>query len=45
MTVTEYMDPAQAEKYVFKRFSFRVPEVVQDLYFAAAKEAKVQTLN
>ena len=28
MTVTEDMDPAEAEKYVFKRFRWRLPEVL-----------------
>ena len=45
MTVTEDMDPAQAEKYVFKRFRFRLPEVLQELYFTAAKEGKIKTLK
>ena len=38
MTVTEDMDPAEAEKYVFKRFRYRLPEVLQELYFVAANE-------
>ena len=33
VTVTEDMDPADAEKYVFKRFRYRLPEVLQELYF------------
>ena len=28
MTVTEDMDPADAEKYVFKRFKYRLREVL-----------------
>ena len=28
MTVTEDMDPTEAEKYVFKRFRWRLPEVL-----------------
>ena len=35
MAVTEDMDPADAEKYVFKRFRYRLPEVLQELYFMA----------
>ena len=31
VTVTEDMDPADAEKYVFKRFRYRLPEVLQEL--------------
>ena len=31
MTVTEDMDPADAERYVFKRFRYRLPEVLQEL--------------
>ena len=45
MTVTEDMDPAEAEKYVFKRFRWRLPEVLQELYFVATKEGKIQTLK
>ena len=45
MTVTEDMDPAEAEKYVFKRFRYRLPEVLQELYFVATKEGKIKTLN
>ena len=45
MTVTEDMDPAEAEKYVFKRFRYRLPEVLQELYFVATKEEKIKTLN
>ena len=37
MTVTEDMDPADAEKYVFKRFRWRLPEVLQELYFVASR--------
>ena len=33
MIVTEDMDPAQVEKYVFKWFWWRPPEVFQELYF------------
>ena len=43
MTVTEDMDPADAEKYVFKRFRCRLPEVLQELYFVATKEGKINT--
>ena len=45
VTVTEDMDPADAEKYVFRRFRYRLPEVHQELYFVATKEGKVKTLN
>ena len=45
MTVTEDMDSAEAEKYVFKRFRYRLPEVLQELYFVATKEGKVKTLK
>ena len=45
MTVTEDMDPAVAEKYVFKQFPWCLPEVLQELYFVAAKEGKNATLK
>ena len=45
MTVTEDMDPAEAEKYVFKLFRWRLPEVLQELYFVATKEGKIKTLK
>ena len=45
VTVTEDMDPADAEKYVFKRFRYRLPEVLQELYFVATKEGKIKTLK
>ena len=45
MTVTEDMDPADAEKYVFKRFRWRLPEVLQELYFVATNEGKIKTLR
>ena len=45
MTVTEDMDPADAEKYVFKRFRWRLPQVLQELYFVATKEGKIKTLK
>ena len=45
MTVTEDMDPAEAEKYVFKRFRWRLPEALQELYFVATKEGKIKTLK
>ena len=45
MTVTEDMDPAEAEKYVFKRFRYHLPEVLQELYFVATKEGKIKTLK
>ena len=45
LTVTEDMDPADAEKYVFKRFRYRLPEVLQEVYFVATKEGKIKTLK
>ena len=45
VTVTEDMDPADAEKYVFSRFRYRLPEVLQELYFVATKEGKIKTLK
>ena len=45
MTVTEDMDLPDAEKYVFKRFRWRLPEVLQELYFVATKEGKIKTLK
>ena len=45
MTVTKDMHPADAEKYVFKRFRWRLPEVLQELYFVATKEGKIKTLK
>ena len=43
LTVTEHMDPADAEKYVFKRFRWRLPEVLQELCFVATEEGKINT--
>ena len=45
MTVTGDMDPADAEKYVFKRLRYRLPEVLQELYLVATKEGKIKTLK
>ena len=45
VTVTEDMDPADAERYVFKRFRYRLPEVLQEFYFVATKEGKIKTLK
>ena len=45
MTVSEDMDPATGEKYVLKQFQWRPMEVLQDLYFVAAKEGKITTLK
>ena len=45
VTVTEDMPPADAEKYVFRRFRYRLPEVLQELYFVATKEGKIETLK
>ena len=33
------------EKYVFRRFRYRLPEVLQGLYFVATKEGKIKTLK
>ena len=40
VTVSEDMDPADAEKYVFRRFRYRLLEVLQELYFVAARRGK-----
>ena len=45
VTVSEDMDPADAEKYVFRRFRYRLLEVLQELYFVATKEEKIKTLK
>ena len=45
MTVTEDVDPTEAEKYVFKQFRYRLPEVLQELYFVVTKEGKIKTLK
>ena len=45
LTVTEDLPPADAEKYVFKRFRYRLPEVLGELYFLATKEGKIKTLK
>ena len=45
VTVTEDMPPADAEKYVFRRFRYRLPEVLQELYFVVTKEGKIKTLK
>ena len=45
VTVTEDMHPADAEKYVFRRFRYRLPEVLGELYFVATKEGRIQTLK
>ena len=45
VTVTEDMDPADAEKYVFRRFRYRLQEVLQELYFVATREGKIKTLK
>ena len=39
------MDPADAERYVFKRFRYRLPEVLQELYFVATKDGKIKTFK
>ena len=45
MTVSEDMDPAAAEKCVFKRLRWRLPGVLQQLYLVAAKERKITTIK
>ena len=45
VTVIEDMDPADAERCVLKRFRYRLPEVLQELYFMATKEGKIKTLK
>ena len=45
MTLTEDMDPAMGEKYVFKRLQWRLQEVLQGLYFSEAKEGKIRPLK
>ena len=45
VTVTEDMEPADAERYVFKRFRYLLPKVLQELYFVATKEGKIKTLK
>ena len=45
MTLTEDMGHADAVKYVFKRFRLRLPEVLQELYFVAAKKGNRRTLK
>ena len=45
LAVTENQPPADAERYVFKRFRYRLPEVLGELYFVATKEGKIKTLK
>ena len=40
--VTENMDPAQTKKHFFKRFRWCLSEVLQELYFVAAKGGKIR---
>ena len=44
-SVNEHMDPAVAAKYVCKHLRWCLPEVLQELYFVAAKEGKIKTLK
>ena len=39
-TVMEDIDRVAAEKYIYKRFRFRLPKVLQELYFTAARTAR-----
>ena len=45
MIVSEDMDPAAAEKYVFKWFSLRLPEVLRELYLLAARGGQITPLK
>ena len=45
LTVTEDLPPADAERYVFRRFRYRLPEVLAELYFVAPKEGRIKTLK
>ena len=45
LTVTEDMPHADAERCVFRRFRYRLPEVLGELYFMATKEGKTKTLK
>ena len=45
LTVTEDMPHAHAERCVFRRFRYRLPEVLGELYFMATKEGKIKTLK
>ena len=45
VTVTEDLPPADAERYVFRRFRYRLPEVLGELYFVATKEGRIKTLK
>ena len=45
LTVTEDMHPADAEKYVFRRFRYRLPEVLGELYLVTTKEERIKTLK
>ena len=45
LTVTEDLPPADAERYVFRRFRYRLAEVLGELYFVATKEGRIKTLK
>ena len=45
LTVTEDMPQTDAERYVFRRFRYRLPEVLGELYFMATTERKIKTLK
>ena len=45
LTVTEDLPPADVERYVFRRFRYRLPEVLGELYFVATKEGRIKTLK
>ena len=44
-TVTEDLPPADAERYVFRRFTYSLSEVLGELYFVATKEGRIKTLK
>ena len=45
MFVTEDMDPDRAEAYVYKRFRYRLPEVLGEMLFDAMKNSKAKNLK
>ena len=45
MVVSEDMDHAAAEKYVFKRFSLCLPELLRELYLLATRGRQITPLK
>ena len=45
LTVTEDLPPADAGRYVFRRFGYRLLEVLGELYFVATKEGRIKILK